>query len=100
MKAYGKVAVRSHSFFHSPTTVHVQLHASRALSLGNRLSVRGRVGSRLAGFLGEEKNVLPQQGIEPRFLGCPDRSLATALTATCHYDISPENTSRMCCYTT
>jgi len=55
--------------------------------------IGGSVGSRLAGYFGEEKNVLPQLGIEPRLLHCALLHHVTttkAQTARCN---------AVCCYT-
>ena len=77
----------THSYTPQMRKVHGQQHASHDLSLGNRLSIGRSVGSRLAGYFGEEKNVLPQLGIEPRLLGCALLHHVTttkALTARCN----------------
>ena len=41
--------------------------------------IRGCGGGSRCGHLGEEKNLFPLPRIEPRFLGCPGRSLVTML---------------------
>ena len=90
MKVYGKVAVWSHSFLHTPN----EEGRSTGSCMHGGLYQWGIVweGSTLAGLFGEKKNVLRQLGIEPRLLGCPDRNVVAALTAPCHYDMMLENT--------
>jgi hypothetical protein len=85
MNVYGGVEVQLYSLLVSaPDEVSGQLYAPAALTLETepRYPLNSRLGGpqRRSGHYGEEENLLPTTGIEPRFLGRPARRLVTMST--------------------